>query len=204
MKKLMYILIIFILTTALFQSCVSVSAVYNPPIEDKALNKYSKTITKSFDEVWDALINYSARTFFGIDNFEKESGLLTLSFGASNPEEYVTGGYWKTDVVYGANQLHFEGDYVEYLSIYQNGTLTGKMNIVVNRINESSTQVIVNARYVFSISAVDANGRTQNNTWSFNTGECEELRISNATKGTPPTRTLCPTYKAENAILQAL
>ena len=117
-------------------NCVSVKAIYKPPTEKFSENEYSKTFNKSFDEVWDALINYSASTFFDIDKFEKAPRLLTLSFGASNPQEYVTGGYWKTDVVYGVNQLHFEGDYVEYLSIYQNGTLTGKMNIVVKKLTK--------------------------------------------------------------------
>jgi len=204
MKKIIYVLSSFIFSMGLLTSCVSVSAIYKPPIEDTTQNKYSKIINKSFDDAWDALINYSASTFFGIENFEKESGLLTLSFGASNPHEYVTGGYWKADIVYGTNQLHFEGDYVEYLSLYQNGSLAGKMNIVVKKINESSTQVIVNARYVFSSSVTDANSRNYSNTWSFNTGSCKEVAVTNATRGTPPTRTICPTYMAENAILNAL
>lgn len=204
MKKLMYLLTIFVLTTILFQGCVSVSAAYTPPIEENTLNKYSKIIDKNFDEVWESLINYSASTFFGIENFEKESGLLTLSFGASNPEEFITGGYWETDVGYGRNQFHFEGDYVEYLSVYQNGTLNGKMNIFVKKINESSSQVVINARYVFSSGGVDANGRTYKNIWSFNTGSCQEIRVLNSVQGLPPTRKLCPTYKVENAILRAL
>jgi hypothetical protein len=185
-------------------SCVSVKAIYTPPIVDNSPLEYSKIINKPFDEVWDALINYSASTFFGIENFEKDSGLLTLSFGASNPQNYVTGGHWKADVVYGMNELHFDGDYVEYLSLHQNGKLTGKMNIVIKKITDSSTQVIVNARYVFSSVVIDAKGRTQSNTWSFNTGSCQEVAVTNVTKGTQPTRTICPTYKAENAILNAL
>jgi hypothetical protein len=185
-------------------SCVSVKATYKPPVMDNSGNKYSKIINKTFDEVWDALIDYSASTFFGIENFEKESGLLTLSFGASNPQEYITGGYWKTDITYGVKELHFEGDYVEYLTRYHNGSLTGKMNIVVKNIDNSNTQVIVNARYVFSSNVTDAEGRNHRNIWSFNTGSCQEVVITHATKGTPPTRTICPTYEAENAIINAL
>lgn len=201
-----HILILIIVgSILLFTNCTSIKAIYKPPIEgEHSLSKYSKVIDKTFDNVWDALINYAAGTFFGIDNFEKESGLLTLSFGASNPEDYITGGYWKTDILYGTYELHFEGDYVEYLSLYQNGILTGKMNIVVRKISETSTQAVVNARYVFSTNSVDAQGMSYNNTWSFNTGSCQEILISNATKGTPPTRTICPTYKAEDAILKAL
>ena len=78
------------------------------------------------------------------------------------------------------------------------------MNIVVKKINDISTQVTVNARYVFSSNVTDANGRHYSNTWSFNTGDCKEVTVTNATKGIPPTRTICPTYKAENTILDAL
>ena len=204
MKKNIFLFLSLSILIIGLSSCVSVKAVYKPPVQDTSLNKYSKIINKTYSEVWDGLINYSASTFFGIENFEKESGLLTLSFGASSPQDYITGGYWKTDIVYGIQELHFEGDYVEYISLYQNGNLSGKMNIVVKKINDNSTQVIVNARYVFSSSVFDVNGRNHSNTWSFNTGGCKEVAITNATVGTPPTRTICPTYKAENAILSAL
>jgi len=204
MKKQIYYYLSFLFLSVLLSSCISSKSIYKPPSQEILQNKYIKEFNKPYNEVWDALINYSASTFFGIDNFEKESGLLTLSFGASNPQDYITGGYWKTDIVYGVNELHFEGDYVEYLSLYQNGSLVGKMNIVVKKIDDSNTRVVVNARYVFSTNATDANGRSYNNTWSFNTGGCSEIMVSNASKGTQPTRTLCPTYKAENAILSAL
>ncbi|PJA96227.1 MAG: hypothetical protein CO129_07620 [Ignavibacteriales bacterium CG_4_9_14_3_um_filter_34_10] len=204
MKKQFYIYISFIVLSLLLSSCISSKSIYKPPSQENLQNKYIKEFNRPYNEIWDALINYSASTFFGIDNFEKESGLLTLSFGASNPQDYITGGYWKTDIVYGVNELHFEGDYVEYLSLYQNGSLVGKMNIVVKKIDDNNTRVVVNARYVFSTNATDANGRSYNNTWNFNTGGCSEIMVSNASKGTQPTRTLCPTYKAENAILSAL
>lgn len=204
MKKIIFLFMSLSILILGLSSCVSVKAVYKPPVQETSLNKYSKIINKTYDEVWNSLITYSASTFFGIENFEKESGLLTLSFGASNPQDYVTGGYWKTDIVYGFNELHFEGDYVEYVSLYQNGSLSGKMNIVVKRINDNSTQVIVNARYIFSSNVIDLNGRNYSNTWSFSTGDCKEVAVTNAVIGTPPTRTICPTYKAENAILSAL
>lgn len=204
MNRVVLSILLLILLLATFVGCVSVKATYKPPVEDNAKSKFSRIVNKPFNQVWDALINYSAGTFFGIDNFEKASGLLTLSFGASNAKEYVTGGYWKTDMRYGVNELHFEGDYVEYLTMYQNGELSGKMNIVVRSIDENSTQVTVNARYVFSSHTTDANNRNYSNTWNFNTGVCDEVTVSNATQGTPPTRKICPTYKAENAILKAL
>jgi hypothetical protein len=183
----------------------SSSAIYKPPLENNSITNYSKVVNKSFDETWDALISYSASTFFAIDNFEKASGLITLSFGSSEPERFITGGYWKYDYSYGATQLHFEGDYVKYGATYQNGELNGRMNIVVRKVDESNTKVTVNAKYVYSVDVSNANGVTiGSNTWSFESGRCDEKNVPNAMQGTPPTRKICPTYEAEKSILNSL
>lgn len=197
----------FVLATIIIltlSSCVSVSAIYNPPDQNSLMSSYTKIVQKNFDETWDQLINFAAGTFFGIDNFEKESGLLTLSFGTSNPQEYITGGYWKADIQAGFRELHFEGDYVEYLTTYQNGSLTGKMNIVVKEVDDNSTKIVINARYVFTAYVIDQNGAEYSNSWMFNSGNCGEIAVSNRIEGTPPTRMLCPTYKAEKTILDAI
>ena len=191
-------------TLLLFIAGCSMSAIYKPPTGNLDQMNYSKIINKGFDDTWDALINYSAGTFFGIENFEKESGLITLTFGASNPEDYITGGYWKVDVVRGANSLHFEGDYVEYLRTYQSGELLGKMNIVVKDVDSTHSRVTVNAKYVFTAEQVLETGQRYSNTWSFSSGSCDEVTPANRTPGTPPTRTLCPTYKAEKSVLEAI
>lgn len=85
--------VLVLLLSLLILGCVS--AKYTPPIVDNSHENYSRTINKSFDDTWKALIQHSASTFFGIENFEKESGLITLSFGASNPSDFITGGHWK-------------------------------------------------------------------------------------------------------------
>jgi len=91
MKKSIYLSIVLFVSQTIMVSCVSVKAIYNPPLQEYSKTNYAKTINKSYNKVWESLINYSASTFFGIENFEKESGLLTLSFGSSNPSDYITG-----------------------------------------------------------------------------------------------------------------
>ena len=215
MKNHIVTIVIFI--SFLFAGC-SAPFIYKPPTKDNSQNKYSKVYNKPYDAVWDALINYSGSTFFSIDSFKKASGLLTLSFGSSNPQDFVTAGLWKgyvvykaksmhfsgDDILYGPDSLYFDGDYVEYLTHYQNGTLNGKMDVLVKKIDDNHTKVTVNARYVFSSHGKDAYGNIFSNTWSFNTDECSEVAVSSRANGTPPTITMCPTYKAENAILSAL
>ena len=104
---------------------------YAPPVVDTSADSYRQVIDRPFNETWDAFIQHTASSFFGIDHFEKDSGLMTLSFGHNNPSEYVDGGQWiyKKSNLYG-KVVDFEGNYVDYLVLYHGGELTGKMNIV--------------------------------------------------------------------------
>ena len=58
------------------------NATYTPPDESNPVTNYSVTVDKGFETTWDALMDYAVSTFFRVVNYEKESGLLTLSFGA--------------------------------------------------------------------------------------------------------------------------
>jgi len=194
MENIFTKILVFVLSIILIIGCASAN--YVAPTHVNNLNNYSRIIEKSFDETWQRLIEYSASTFFSIDNFEKESGLITLSFGSSNPSRFVTGGQWEAN--WGTN--HFSGDYVDFLNQHYNGTLNGKMNIVVSKINENKTKVTVNARYIFNVPATNNSNAL---TWSFDSGNCGTIRV-NAISGTSPERTICPTYKAENDILKSL
>jgi predicted small lipoprotein YifL len=188
--------LLLILIVSLLGAC-GVKGTYSPPRHDNNHNKYTVTLNRPYDEVWKSLIQYSASEFFAIDNYEKDSGLITLDFGASSPSEFITGGDW----TFTAPNFNFAGDYVEFMEKYRNASLNGRMNIVVIPIDDSTTRVSVNARYIFT---VPSNQYSPGDTFSFDTGACKTKTISNAASGTVPSRTLCPTYKAEEAILKAL
>ena len=173
-------------------SCAS--ADYEPPTLDATKEDYSRTVAKSFDETWDALIQYAAKTFFAI--VEKDSGRLSVSLGMGNPAQFVTGGYFKlSDQREGGTS--FEGDYVDYLRRYANGTLTARMSIVV-RAKGQRTLVTVNTRYVFKATLGGSR-----ETWHFESGGSSTVRVQKR-PGTPRTRTIQPTHKAERGILRAL
>ncbi len=175
------------------------TAQYQPPAASGSAEDSQREIDLSYDEVWERLVQFTAGTYFGIDNFEKESGLMTLSFGAEDPGRFVDGGRWKSTAP------AFEGNYVDYLARYQNGQLTGRMNIVVTELASNRTRVRVNARYVFSSVVVDPyTSQRITNSWSFNTGTADTASVANAAMGTPPTRTLRPTHAAEREILDAI
>jgi hypothetical protein len=166
-----------------------------PNTSSVPIQNYSRVIDKSFDQTWSALIQYAGSAFFGIEHFEKQSGLLTLSFGATRPSDFVTGGHWKTSGV-----VQFDGEYVDYCTKHVNGALQGKMNVIVVALEPNKTKVTVKARYVFTC----GNAQVGIETWSFDSGGFDTQKILNSASGAGDSRTLMPTYKAEKAILDAI
>lgn len=181
--------------------CVSGS--YTPPSQSSYSN--SIVVQQSFDETWESLISYASASFFGIENFEKESGLLTLSFGADDAEPYIDCGRFQFNA--GAN--NFNGPYVQWAQLNNNATLDGRMNLRVRRLSSARSEVTVNARYIFSTPAmVFGTGiyaqRVPPVTWSFDSGSSDTNTVPNPVAGTPNTRTCVPTGRAEREILNAL
>ena len=163
---------------------------YSPPtVSSVAANKYTVVIEKPYDETWSSLINHAASTFFAIDQFEKDSGLMTLSFGSSDPGKFINCGTWSSP--------QYVGEYVSFLARMHGGSLSGKMNILVRAITDDQSEVRVNARYIFTASS---------NTWAFDTGGSASASVgSQAAYGTDTSiRTCKPTYEAENSILEAM
>jgi len=204
-KKLLFLFMITIISAFFIQGCSTIRPVmtYSPPLKNQNQENYTRTINKNFNDTWNSLISYVSGTFFGIENFEKESGLITLSFGSSEPEKFVTGGQWKI-VPNDINVEKFDGDYVEYMTKYENGKLLGKMNIVVKKIDSTHSMVTVNAKYYFTSQRNWYSCGLVTHTWEFSTGNCQELNLKCYYAETIPNRTLCPTYKAENSILEAI
>lgn len=170
------------------------TATYTPPNEGNNLES-KIVINKNYDKTWNAIINHLSSSYFAIDNFEKDSGLITVSFGADNPTDFIDCGNIKvkwTDQNY--NQHNFNGPYVNFLKQEYGADLAGKMNITARSIGDSKTAVRVNARYIFTANP---------NVWSFDTGATATENVK-AIRGTDSTRTCKPTLKAENSILTAV
>lgn len=159
--------------------------------------KHEVIVNKSFDATWTSLIDYASSTFFAIDNFEKASGLITLSFGSSEPGRFIDCG----QMVAQAGAQKFNGPYATYMSTHLGATLTGKMNLVVRQLEPNKTLVRANARYVF---VSPPQGGIPGNSWTFESGGQATVPVTVPMAGTIPTRTCRPTYAAEKAILDAV
>lgn len=182
------------LLTLMPAACVQVT--YAPPPLDDLTGQYSVIVERPFDDTWAALIDHAARTYFTIDDFEKDSGLLTLSFGVGNPADYVVGGTWTfEDKRLRRREPDFDGDYVTYLQRQRNGSLQARMNVVARPLDPARTRIVVNTRYVY---------RSDLGTWVFQSGGYAELEIADPPAGTPPSRILRPTHKAEREFIEAV
>ena len=169
------------------------AAKYTSPISSPAADQFSTTINRSFDETWQALVNHVSESFFKIDNFEKDSGLITLEFGASDLARYIDCGLWE--------HVNFNGPYVTYLEHNYGAKLKGRMNISTRIINAQKTEVRVNTRYVLSSEkASDLGSLTF---WTFDSGSSATVNVKNFST-ISPSRTCRPTYLAEGNILSAL
>ena len=65
---------------------------YVPPNIDDTNFKNFVITNKNFDETWISVIDFVSDSFFKIENFEKDSGLLTLSFSSKDAEKFIDCG----------------------------------------------------------------------------------------------------------------
>ena len=185
-------------TALLLFSCSPPVVKYSVP--PPKLNTFTLLIEQDYDTVWRALIDHVSQSSFAISNFEKDSGLITLTFSAS-PDTYVDCGDWNVQ----GNALvpAFQGSYVQWLEKHSSVSLSGKMNVSVYRMTEAVTRIRVNARYI--LTSTYMGGDTPiTNTWTFDSGSSASVPVNNPTRGITPTRTCRPTYQAESDILEAV
>lgn len=141
---------------------------YTPPLPQTQEGN-EIIIDEPFDIVWDRFVGRLAASFFVINNIDKESRLLNISFSNDNPEHYVDCG--KTSRQFSFQNLNriYSYNVAEDSSfqstgnwgVYQNLTavysvnreteVEGRINIYVAPINEIKTKISVNVRYILTV-----------------------------------------------------
>ena len=203
MKKLFLSLII----TILFSSCAVKQnrenvGKYVPPNIDDTNFTNSVITNKNFDETWVSVIDFVSSSFFNIENFEKDSGLLTLSFGSRDAENFIDCG--DLEVTFFTGQ-EFKGSYIDYTQRWLAAVLEAKMNINIQKIDNESTKISINTNYMFSTDHVlGYDDPNYNQTYSFVSGDYQTINVINPLNGTIPTRTCKSTNFAENTIFNVI
>ncbi|MGB2690276.1 MAG: hypothetical protein WBC36_14935 [Desulfobacterales bacterium] len=156
MKKFrLVILIIFVSMIAI--SCVSGKVSYIAPQGLQSTNN-SVVLKESKDKVWMKLIDGIGESFFVINNIEKDSGLINISY-SDDPCRFISCGTLNSNVLnaQGKRKYNFPAciEYKEYeefnkgnlFIIRRRITLDGRASIIVQKRN-NGTLVKVNVRYV--------------------------------------------------------
>ncbi|PCJ62707.1 MAG: hypothetical protein COA73_06110 [Candidatus Hydrogenedentota bacterium] len=129
----------------------------------------SRIVDKSFDDVWDKLVGNLATQFYVINNIDKESRLINVSFSTDTPENYVTGGVTRRELKGKEGTTEFTYDpaakatfvHTYKWGVYKNlpaealvtrtPSLGGRANVYVAP-HEDGTIVTVNARFIIKVS----------------------------------------------------
>jgi len=165
--------------------CATSSINYTPPARLPIVN--SATIDQPFDTVWDRLVKNLSSDFFIINNIDKASRLINVSFSSQRPSEYVDCG--RSDREFNGpqgkqNYSYNAADSSRFTTTLANGVpvnvfratrLEGRTNIYVAP-EGSGTLITVNTKYVINLTMTGAtlDGKpagSQNFVWDFSTKE---------------------------------
>ncbi|SRR6266545_4413266 len=193
--------------------CLSGNLQYTPPQSAAPSAPNSLTVDKSLDTVWKELVPALGSRFFVINNLDKESGLINVSY-SGNPESYVDCGQiesWvdnargkRTYNMPGASSQSYEfkgSDGMLYFG-ERKMSLEGRMNLILESLSPTQTRITVNTRYVVSrnLQARRVDLGMPNSTAdsiAFNAGQRAEFPQRGATKPL----TCQPTWKLETDVL---
>ena len=171
---------------------------FTPPAESYSLNN-STTVNKNKDEVWKTIVPQLGKSFFVINNLDKESGIINVSY-SGNPENYVDCGRIYSYVKnargertydFPASRGHQQYEVMEkgeYYTCDRKIDCEGRINVIVQEISSNETQISINIKYVLTKTARVSNAmgdsRTSTDTISFVSGQQGQFRGSGQYSGT--------------------
>lgn len=190
---------------------------YMRPMASPGPSPAQKEVDRSKDDVWARLVPELGKRFFVINNLDKSSGLINVSYNG-DPERYLDCGVVSSYVknAAGERSYNFSGAAAEtryeemspqsgLVRWHRSMNLEGRMNVIVEEYSKNRTRVTVNTRYVVQRTnrAWNASGQpfgANTDTISFNTGG-----RSSFPPGRSGTGTECvATGSLEDEILQAV
>lgn len=165
-----------LLVTILFLGALSACATpgtstynYTAPVSNGKV-KNSIIVNENFETVWDRLVGKLASGFFVINNIDKASRLINVSFSSDSPEQYIDCGETYRTYKYNDDTQTYRYKVAEdstykmagswgqmnnlpvTADIYRDASLDGRINIYVAPHNGQGTQVSVNVKYIFEAS----------------------------------------------------
>jgi hypothetical protein len=175
---------ICVLAVAGLSGCATSTINYEAPVEKKFTN--TATVNQQFDQVWDRLVRQLSSDFFVINNIDKNSRLINLSFSAQRPSDFVDCGVTNRTFTNARGEQRFSyyvADSSEFVAtdrqniafqFNRSTKIEGRINVYVAPVDKASTTVSVNAKYVVNgvLTATSFDGRpagVQNFTFDIST-----------------------------------
>lgn len=164
-------------------ACVRTQIDYDPPTARSIVN--TKTINKSREAVWNEAIPALGREFFTINNLDKSSGLINISY-SGDPSAYIDCGQVIVKTTRGSelDTKAFPAATQNKTYLFQHDTikiftelrmvLDGRVNLIFESLSPNRTLVSAHSKYVVTremASTLDGKnlGRTKD-TVTFNSG----------------------------------
>lgn len=156
----------------------------------------SVTVPRKTDDVWKETVARLSQNFFVINNIDRASGLINVSF-SGDPEQFVDCGKVTSYVKNARGERTYDFPGARAHEVYEVMTggdlvtvdrtiaLEGRANLVLQDQGPSSTLVSVNVRYVLSrtIRARDVVGKAMNATESINFGSNDRAAFAGNNDG---------------------
>jgi hypothetical protein len=160
---------------------------YFPPTSLATAGANSKLIERPRNAVWDKAIPELGKQYFVINNLDRSSGIINISY-TGDPEFYIDCGrivsYVKNaqgertyDFAGAKAQQRYEimNPSVGLFEVDRRMNLDGRVNIIFEELGPSSTRVTANTRYVVARTQTIRNvgnnfPQTTNDTLTFNSG----------------------------------
>ncbi len=174
-----------------------------------------KVVEKPKEEVWNATVPELGKRFFVINNLDKSSGLINVSY-SGDPEQYIDCGRITSYVknARGERTYDFAGAKAQQTyEVMQGGLffidrkmdLDGRVNLIFEEVTPTKTRVTANTKYVVSRSITARNAannipQTSNNKISFNSGSSASFPSASDGRATE----CVSTGKLERDILSAV
>lgn len=179
MKRLPLLALIILLT-----GCAGKLDYIRPDINAKISNE--KTVDRPREQVWNSAVPALGKEFFVINNLDKSSGLINVSY-SGDPEKFIDCGQISSHVsnLRGERTYSFPGaaasKQYEMMNdgrlfiINRKMELEGRVNLIFEEISPTKTKVTANTRYIVKRHIVVQNigggfPVTNADTLAFNTG----------------------------------
>ncbi len=177
----------------------------------------TKTIEKPRDAVWADSVPALGKDFFVINNLDKASGLINVSY-SGDPHDYVDCGHINASFenLSGRRDYSFDGSvkdttyalykYPILVNFRRQMNLDGRVNIIFEAVGPTETRVTVNARYVVQrqLNARASNGQTGAQADSVAFSSRGHAAFSEAGGGSTARTECVPTGKLEQEILSLI